>query len=82
MSSTNTPSILLFGATGLIGSYILDALIAAKDVLRYTSLSIFTSPATLSAKAELIEKLKEKGVRVLVGDITNGNDVTAAYEGE
>lgn len=82
MSATNATSILVFGATGLIGSHILTALIAAKDSLSYTRLSIFTSPATLSAKPELVEELKQKGVNVLVGDITNGNDVEAAYEGK
>ncbi|KAF2732790.1 NAD(P)-binding protein [Polyplosphaeria fusca] len=70
--------ILLFGATGLIGEYILQALIEAKP--KFEKLGIFTSPRTAKDKADAIEKLKAQGVDVVVGDVTNEDDVKQTYQ--
>ncbi|KAF2175382.1 NAD(P)-binding protein, partial [Zopfia rhizophila CBS 207.26] len=72
-------NIFLFGATGVIGKYILAALIDAK--LSFDKIGIFTSPGTAQNKAAEIQKLKEKGVEVVVGDVNSEEDVMAAYKG-
>ncbi|KAF2266153.1 NAD(P)-binding protein [Lojkania enalia] len=70
--------ILLFGATGTIGKYILKALI--DDKTSFEKIGIFTSPGTSKDKADKMKYLKEKGVEVLVGDVNNEENVKAAYK--
>ena len=72
-------SILVIGATGYIGSYILEQIILAKD--SFDRIAIFTSPNTAETKAELLAGLKAKGVEVIVGDISKPEDLTAALQG-
>jgi aspartate-semialdehyde dehydrogenase len=72
--------ILLFGATGVIGEYILQALIDEKA--SFEKIGIFTSPGTAEKKKETIEALKNQGVHVIVGDVNNEGDVKKAYEGK
>ena len=80
MSPAPTPkNILLFGGTGLIGRYILDALVESKDAS--STLGIFTSPATVENKADVIADIRSKGVQVVVGDVTKEDDVLEAYKG-
>lgn len=45
------------------------------------SLSIFTSPDSLSEKSDAFEKLKSRGAKIIVGDVRNEQDVKAAYKG-
>jgi nucleoside-diphosphate-sugar epimerase len=71
--------ILVFGATGLIGTHIINELIAAQT--SFGRLAIFTSPDTLQRKPDAISALKSRGVDVLVGDLTNAADVENAYKG-
>jgi nucleoside-diphosphate-sugar epimerase len=80
MSSLNPSKILLFGATGVIGKYILEQLIEAKPA--FEKVGIFTSPGTAETKKEDLEKLKEKGVKVVIGDVNSDSDVKKAFEGE
>jgi nucleoside-diphosphate-sugar epimerase len=80
MSSPNPSKILLFGATGVIGKYILEQLIEAKPA--FERVGIFTSPGTAETKKEDLEKLKEKGVKVVIGDVNSDSDVKKAFEGE
>ena len=85
MASSTPPStfpfrILIFGATGTIGRYITDALLNAQP--SFDQVSIFTSPGTVESKVELLEPWKDKGLQVVTGDITNPNDIAAAYESE
>jgi nucleoside-diphosphate-sugar epimerase len=70
--------ILLFGATGVIGEYILQALKESKA--SFEKIGIFTSPGTVEKKKEEIDALKASGVDVIVGDVTNEDDVKKAYE--
>lgn len=72
-------NLLMFGSTGLIGIYILEAIIEKKDA--FGRIAIITSPGTANSKAELLEGLKRKGVQVIVGDVTKEEDVLKAYEG-
>jgi hypothetical protein len=72
-------SVLVFGATGVIGTFLIEALIDAKA--SFSRLGIFTSPSTVENKASYIQFLKDNGVEVIVGDLTNIQDVSKAYAG-
>ncbi|KAL3476014.1 hypothetical protein BJX99DRAFT_228721 [Aspergillus californicus] len=76
MSKSN---VLVFGATGAIGSYIIAAIVNARD--SFNRIAIFTSPNTLSTKPTEINTLRENGVEILTGDVTNKEDVLKAFEG-
>lgn len=71
--------ILLFGATGLIGTYILQSLVDSKS--SFGRLGIFTSQGTVESKAAEIQSLKDKGVEIFVGDLDSETDVLKAYNG-
>jgi uncharacterized protein YbjT (DUF2867 family) len=71
--------ILLFGATGVIGKYILDALITSAS--SFEKIGIFTSPGTAEKKKADLDALKQKGVEVVVGDVNSEEDVKTAYQG-
>jgi NmrA-like family len=76
---SNPKNILVIGATGIIGRFLIGELINAKD--SFGRLAIFTSEDTLQRKGTEIETLKTKGVSIIVGDITNTADIQRAYEG-
>ncbi|KAK8230787.1 isoflavone reductase family protein [Phyllosticta capitalensis] len=71
MSSPPPPSerIIIFGATGKIGTYITSAIASASPP--FARVAIYTSPGTVKAKAAHIAALKERGVEVLVGELTD-----------
>lgn len=73
-------NILLFGATGNIGSFILDVILTQR--FKFGRIAIFTSPHTAETKAEQLNKLKEQGVEVIVGNVEDEDAVKAAYEGK
>ncbi|KAK4898263.1 hypothetical protein LTR27_004270 [Elasticomyces elasticus] len=70
--------VLIFGATGVAGKHITHALVHSKEGI--AQLGIFTSQNTVDTKADFIEKLKSKRVDIHVGDVTNEQDVLAAYK--
>jgi uncharacterized protein YbjT (DUF2867 family) len=76
-----TKTILVIGATGVIGKYILDQLVLAKDNSGFEKIAILTSAGTVDKKADDISKLKAKGVEVLVGDLTKEDEVKKDYTG-
>jgi uncharacterized protein YbjT (DUF2867 family) len=76
MSKSN---LLVFGATGAIGSYIIAAIVNAKD--SFGRIAVFTSPNTLSTKATEINALRDNGVEIITGDVTKKEDVVAAFQG-
>jgi uncharacterized protein YbjT (DUF2867 family) len=71
--------ILVFGGTGVIGQFIVKALLASKD--SFGRLAIFTSQNTVETKASFIRSLKDGGFEIIVGDVRNDEDVVAAYQG-
>jgi nucleoside-diphosphate-sugar epimerase len=75
---STTRKILIFGATGLIGEHITNAIIEDGS---FEKVAIFTSPNTVSSKPKQIESLKSRGVQVIEGDTTSTEDVNAAFNG-
>ncbi|KAK4185586.1 hypothetical protein QBC35DRAFT_524804 [Podospora australis] len=71
-------TILLFGGTGQIGSYITASILRSKP--SFPQVTLFTSPGTAERKADQISKWKSEGLSVIVGDLTSSADVKAAYE--
>ncbi|KAF2497396.1 putative isoflavone reductase family protein [Lophium mytilinum] len=71
--------ILVFGGTGVIGQYIVNALLAAKE--DFGRLAIFTSQNTVNTKSDSIQSLREDGLEIIVGDVRNEEDVVEAYKG-
>lgn len=76
MAST-TKNILIFGATGLIGQHITNAILENKA--DFGRIVVFTSPNTLWTKSEEIESLKAQGVEIIAGDLTSAGDINEAY---
>lgn len=76
MASSAPSKILVFGATGQIGTYITEALLSATPPFR---IAIFTSEATARSKAALLDGWKARGLSVLTGDVTDKAQVQAAY---
>ncbi|GAB1201042.1 hypothetical protein APSETT444_010429 [Aspergillus pseudonomiae] len=80
MTSFTPRNLLLFGATGNIGTHILDAILTARQ--EFDRVAIFTSPATAASKKDFLDNLKRsKNVEVLVGDLQDEDAVKKAYEG-
>ena len=77
--SKECKNILIFGATGLIGSYIAQEIIRNKS--KFEKIVVFTSAGTFESKTAEMDGFKKAGVEVIVGDVTNANDVTKAYKG-
>lgn len=71
--------ILVFGATGVIGKYIINALVENKDT--FDAIGVFTSPETLQNKQKEIDFLKSQGVNIIAGSVQSESDVKRAYEG-
>jgi FlaA1/EpsC-like NDP-sugar epimerase len=80
MATFRPRNILLFGATGNIGIYILNAILAARE--EFDRIAIFTSSATATSKSDFLNGLKQnKNVEVIVGDIQDEDAVRKAYNG-
>ena len=78
-SAKPTQNILIFGATGLIGTHITSAILAGAPTHSW-NVSIFTSPSTAESKPQLISSLKSRGTHILTGDLTSAADIQSAYE--
>lgn len=79
MASLKASNILIFGATGFIGTFITEKVIAAQPAFNHVT--IFTSPNTVNTKGELLDKWKKAGnVTVITGDVDSEADVSAAYK--
>jgi uncharacterized protein YbjT (DUF2867 family) len=73
-------NLLILGATGYIGVYIVDSIIKAKD--SFGRIAIFTSPSTAENKPEKLDELKAQGVEVIIGDFKKASDLEAAFQGK
>ncbi|KAJ5367699.1 hypothetical protein N7541_001640 [Penicillium brevicompactum] len=72
-------NILLFGATGTIGTFILDALLSVRS--QFGRIAIFTSPHTAKTKTAQLDKLKKQTVEVIIGNVEDEEAVKSAYAG-
>jgi FlaA1/EpsC-like NDP-sugar epimerase len=72
-------NLLLFGATGQIGSFILDAILSARD--EFERVAIFTTQNTVETKVDLLLQLRKGGVEIIVGEISDEEAIERAYEG-
>ncbi|KAF5015944.1 hypothetical protein F66182_12534, partial [Fusarium sp. NRRL 66182] len=81
MADFKPRNILLIGATGNIGRFITRSIVSARG--DFDRVAILTSaPAAGSEKEKFInEELKPKNVEIIVGDISNEEDVLKAYKG-
>ena len=75
---SSTTDILIFGATGVIGKFITEKILAAKE--SFGKVAIFTSQSTVESKKELLEKWKKQGLEVIVGDMAKDEQILKAYE--
>lgn len=79
-TNTSIPrKIIVFGATGLIGSHIIQQIYNARESIE--KIGFFTSESTAKNKPDELEAWRKKGVDVIVGNIDSGDDVAKAYEG-
>jgi uncharacterized protein YbjT (DUF2867 family) len=80
MSSSYVPkNILVFGATGAIGRYIVNALLENKS--SFGKIAAFTHEDSIKSKPELFEKAKSRGVEIITGDLTDETQLAQAYKG-
>lgn len=79
MASTKASNILIFGATGFIGTFITEKVIAAQPAFNH--ITIFTSPGTVANKGALLDGWKKAGnISVITGSADSEADVKAAYK--
>jgi nucleoside-diphosphate-sugar epimerase len=79
MASERSKRVLIFGATGVIGKYIIQEVVNAKS--SFDEIGLFTSPETAKNKPDEINNWEEKGVDINIGDVNSEEDVKKAYEG-
>ena len=79
-SAVKTSRILIFGASGLIGTPITTAILAAAPQHSW-KVSVFTSPESAQKKSRLFSDLEARGAKIILGDLDSAEDVKAAYEG-
>jgi len=79
MTSDIPEKILIFGATGVIGKYIIQEIVNARS--SFDKIGLFTSPSTANNKTDEINHWKEQGVNIIVGDVNSQEDVKKAFEG-
>jgi uncharacterized protein YbjT (DUF2867 family) len=79
MSQNTKENLLLFGATGYIGTYITEQIVANKS--SFGKIVVFTSASTVEKKSDFINKLKSAGVEIIVGDASKKEDVVKAMQG-
>ncbi|KZM22536.1 uncharacterized protein EKO05_0009527 [Ascochyta rabiei] len=78
MASNLPKKVLIFGATGVIGHFIIREIVNAGS--SFDKIGLFTSPETVKNKPDEISGWKEKGVEINVGDVNSEEDVKKVYE--
>lgn len=76
--TTESKNILIFGGTGVIGKFLTQALLDAKQ--SFGHIALFTSPSTVQDKAAQLEKWKSQGLEIITGDITKDKQVSEVYQ--
>lgn len=79
-SSLKASNILIFGATGFIGTYITEKIITAQPA--FDRVTIFTSPERAASKSNLFAGWQKQAgghVSVVTGSVDSEADVKAAY---
>jgi nucleoside-diphosphate-sugar epimerase len=79
MSSPLPKRILVFGATGVIGKYIIREIVNGRS--SFEKIGLFTSPLTAETKSSELDVWRGAGVEVIVGDVTSEADIKEVYEG-
>lgn len=64
----------------MIGKFIANAVLSAQPP--FEKVGIFTSQSTVENKASQIKSFKDQGAEVIVGDVTNEEQIKKAYQGE
>jgi hypothetical protein len=72
-------NVLIFGATGVIGQFIVASIISAKA--DFGRIAIFTSQSTYQNKPTEIQALERSGLEIIVGDVNKDEDILDAYKG-
>lgn len=80
--TTSTKSILMFGATGVIGTFIIDELARQLQSGTFDRLAIFTSQSTVDNKASTIQSLQSQNVEVFVGDVNDKSVLQSVLSGQ
>lgn len=73
-------NVLIFGATGVIGEIIVDAILAAPPG-SFDRVGVFTSQSTAESKPAVLDSLRSRGAETFVGNIENSDHVRNAYQG-
>jgi len=80
MASSYVPkNILVFGATGNIGRYIVNALLENKS--SFGKIAAFAYEDSVKKKPELFEKAKTRGVEIITGELTDEAKLAEVYKG-
>lgn len=73
-------NLLLFGATGQIGSFILESILTSRN--SFNRVAILTSTRTAETKSAYLNKLQQHKIEIIIGDIEDENAIKAAYKGK
>ncbi|KAK5109250.1 hypothetical protein LTR62_007232 [Meristemomyces frigidus] len=76
---TVTKNVLIFGATGLIGEHITQAILDKKE--NFQRIGIYISDNTLWTKSDDIARLKSEGVEIFSGNLTSRGAINEALNG-
>ena len=79
MASETSKKVLIFGATGVIGKYIIQEVVNAKS--SFDKIGLFTSPETARNKSDEINGWEQEGVDINIGDVNSEEDVKKACKG-
>lgn len=71
--------LLIFGATGLIGSHVLRALLDANS--EFDEIRVFTSEETVKTKAVTIDRIEKDGATIFIGNLEDDEDIRRGYNG-
>ncbi|EXJ85945.1 hypothetical protein A1O1_06314 [Capronia coronata CBS 617.96] len=79
VTAEQTRNILIIGATGVVGTYIIRAIVDARE--NFGRICVFTSEKTLVEKVQDIAALEAWGVEIFTGRMESERSVKSAYEG-